>query len=556
MNSSTAKRICLQAAALAGIWAACFFSGTPVQVAAALLRVAIVIGAVHIFSRGRTGRGQVLVLLLAWVLTILALLLLPHETERWNGRFTIGRFLLSVLAWLVAPLLLAVSAWLTGARFADPTPRDRWRALAALWAFSAAAILLTASYLANEPVVFYVAILAGVGLLIAWKKVFSLRALGIQVANTLILLLIGLPLASLLLYGLTDPGVAPDPAKKYYSYEVATKNLKLYEHWGNSFWGQWQQDMKEIVVSNQPGANPPFHLKPNSHVKLIDSLIDINNQGFRGRDFAVDKAASYRIVVLGESTTFGFTITATDQPWPARLEQLIHDRLKLARPVEVINAGTFAFDLNNNVARLSVDILRLKPDLIISYHGLNGFRWLDPSLPSIFGRPPGYRRRPLMLLAEAEFKLRLARFNRERAAPSPVKTAAPGDPLQSEYARNYRDLIQIARTNHIRLVLANYSMAVNRASDSKIKEFYRLTFPDINGVIAANEAHTAIVEQLGREHPELTVADSHPNLDGRHDEYIDLVHFTEAGEAQMAENIFNRLKPLLEAELSPPPAPR
>ena len=508
------------------------------------MRVGVTFGAVHVFSRGRPGRGQLWLLLLAWALSILALIPLLHDAERWSSRFG------------AAPFLLAVSAWFVSARFSDPPARNRWRTLAMLWAFCAEAVCLGASYLADEPVVFYIAILAGVGLLTACKKQFGWQALGIQVANTLILLLIGLPLASLLIYGATDPAFVPDPAKKYYSYEVATRNLKLYEHWGNSFWGQWQQDVKEIVVYNPPGANPPFHLKPDSHVKLIESRIDINSNGFRGRDFAGDKGANYRIVALGESTTFGFTITATDRPWPERLEQLIHDRLKLQRPVEVINAGVPAFDLSNNVARVPVDILALKPDMIISYHGLNGFHWLDPSLPSMFGRPPGYRRRPLRLLAEAEYKVKLLRFERDRAAESQAKSAPPGDPMQSHYAQEYRQLIQIARTNQIWLVLANYSMAVNRASDPKVKDFYSLTFPGIDRVIAANEAHSTIVGRLGREHPEITIVDTHPNLDGQHDEYIDLVHFSEEGEARMAENVFEGIKPVLEAELSPAPAPR
>ena len=543
MIFAAVKRFGFQAVALIAIWAACWESGARVQVAAALLRVGVTFGAVHVFSRGRPGRAQLWLLLLAWTLSILALIPLLQEAERWITRFG------------AAPFLLAVSAWLVSTRFSDSATRDRWRALAMLWAFSAEAVCLGASYLADDPVVFFTAILAGVGLLTACKKLFRWQALGIQVANTFILLLIGLPVASLLLYGATDPAFVPDPAKKYYSYEVATRNLKLYEHWGNSFWGQWEKDVHEIVVYNPPGANPPFHLKPDSHVKLIESQIDINSNGFRGRDFAVDKGTNYRIVALGESTTFGFTVTATDRPWSERLEQLIHDRLKLQRPVEVINAGVPAFDLSNNVARLSVDILALKPDMIISYHGLNGFHWLDPSLPSMFGRPPGYRRRPLRLLAEAEYKAKLLRFEHERAAESKVKAAPPGDPMQSEYARLYRQLIQIARANKIRLVLADYSMAVNRASDPKVKDFYSLTFPGIDRVIAANEAHTSIVGQLGREHPEIVIVDTHPNLDGQHDEYIDLVHFSEEGEARMAESVFEGIKPVLEAELPPAPVP-
>ena len=44
--------------------------------------------------------------------------------------------------------------------------------------------------------------------------------------------------------------------------------------------------------------------------------------------------------------------------------------------------------------------------------------------------------------------------------------------MQTEYATCYRRLIEVTRTNGIRLVLANYSMAVNRQSDSDVVEIH------------------------------------------------------------------------------------
>ena len=44
---------------------------------------------------------------------------------------------------------------------------------------------------------------------------------------------------------------------------------------------------------------------------------------------------------------------------------MIRDQLHAARPVEVINAGTPAWDIKMNVDRLIREILPLKPDMII-----------------------------------------------------------------------------------------------------------------------------------------------------------------------------------------------
>ena len=43
------------------------------------------------------------------------------------------------------------------------------------------------------------------------------------------------------------------------------------------------------------------------------------------------------------------------------------------RKIEVINAGTEAYTLEDNLERMRRDILPLKPDLILSTHGMNGF---------------------------------------------------------------------------------------------------------------------------------------------------------------------------------------
>ena len=118
--------------------------------------------------------------------------------------------------------------------------------------------------------------------------------------------------------------------------------------------------------------------------------------------------------------------------------------------------------------------------------------------------------------------------------------------MATSYAQLYRQLIQMAATNHIRLALATYSMAVNDRSDPALVEFYQGGYPLAPWQIQANLVHSIIVQKIAVEHPEVCFVDTHPHLDGEHDKYIDLVHFAPAGDQQLAETFFAALRPLLE----------
>ena len=269
---------------------------------------------------------------------------------------------------------------------------------------------------------------------------------------------------------------------------------------------------------------------------------------------AAEQGGIYRIVALGESTTFGITLDADDRPWPELLEEMIRTRLKLPRRVEVINAGLPGYHLKHNLYRLPREILPLKPDMIISYHGHNGFYMLDAAIPRASGKPPPvYRERPLRLLADSEYRVKLLCYKalrHARTAPVP----APSNPMETAYARGYHELVEIARTNQIRLVLANYSMAVNAQSPPELVEFYRLHWPTVFREIKVNELHSRIVREIASHHPEVCFVDTHPHLDGEDNKFIDLVHFTQEGRRQMAETMFAGIKSLLMRDVTTQPA--
>jgi len=85
------------------------------------------------------------------------------------------------------------------------------------------------------------------------------------------------------------------------------------------------------------------------------------------------------------------------------------------------------------------------------------------------------------------------------------------------------------------------------------------TVIDIN---ALARDHGAIVAEAGglrlgaavrmaeaAEHPEVCFVDTHPHLDGDHEKFIDLIHFTGAGDRQLAENIFTAIRGVLEHDV-------
>jgi lysophospholipase L1-like esterase len=300
--------------------------------------------------------------------------------------------------------------------------------------------------------------------------------------------------------------------------------------------------MAHRVFMSDPEGCSPVRLRPNSEGKLFHSRVRVNSKGFRGPEIREPKGDTYRIVALGESTTFGCTLNEGDRPWPELLEEMLRTRLKLRCPIEVINAGVPACNLEHNLCRLSADILPLKPDMIISYHGFNGFRLLDESLPPVAGSaPPAYRQRPLKLLADCEYRLKMVRFRKRHETKTTSKSSVARDVMASRYAQAYRQLIGIARTNAITLALANFSMAVNQSSDAAVIEFYRGGFPSVYTQIGANALHAKLVNQLG-ESNQLLLIDTRSALDGQHEKFIDLVHLTQEGRQSLAEVVYRAIE--------------
>ena len=99
--------------------------------------------------------------------------------------------------------------------------------------------------------------------------------------------------------------------------------------------------------------------------------VRINNHGFRGADFAVEKPpGTFRILTLGASSTFGYH-DRDDETYPYYLEQILNQRAAGAPRFQVINFAIPHAASNNILAMFRAEGLALHPDLVTFYEGAN-----------------------------------------------------------------------------------------------------------------------------------------------------------------------------------------
>jgi hypothetical protein len=92
--------------------------------------------------------------------------------------------------------------------------------------------------------------------------------------------------------------------------------------------------------------------KPEFHVKISQ-----NNWGFRGRPLEHAKGSKQRVLVLGDSFTYGIGVE-DDQTFSARLEQLEPE-------LEVINTGANGYGTGQELILLRDEGLAFDPDIVI-----------------------------------------------------------------------------------------------------------------------------------------------------------------------------------------------
>jgi lysophospholipase L1-like esterase len=323
--------------------------------------------------------------------------------------------------------------------------------------------------------------------------------------------------------------------------------------WWFYYLNEWIRDdgIRRSIEMPDPMSRLPFVMIPGGSGPMFDATIKINNFGFRGPDMTLDKGRAFRIFALGESQTFGPTLHDGEKPWPEFLQSVFDDHASCDRRIEVVNAGTEAYTLEDNLERMRRDILPLGPDLIVSAHGMNGLLALGLRR-ELETNEPGVRPRASPLIARAVLTVERVVYDwrsggAAQARPLSAEPMSLDAIMKSRYAGAYRKLIALARANGAEVVLSTSALAVNAESPREVKDFYGVVFRPIDDIIAANAAHNRMVRLLSVEEG-VPLIDAAKDIDGAWDDdlYLDIVHFTERGNERMAGMMFHGLLPILD----------
>lgn len=116
-------------------------------------------------------------------------------------------------------------------------------------------------------------------------------------------------------------------------------------------------------------------------------LMESSSRGFRTRETTWKKPpGTYRIVFLGDSTTFGWGVNAEE-----RFSDLLEAKLNAAGSgprVEAINLGIPGYTTHHALRLLERDALRYEPDLLVLSFGANDSREVPVSIKKMLRRSP------------------------------------------------------------------------------------------------------------------------------------------------------------------------
>lgn len=102
----------------------------------------------------------------------------------------------------------------------------------------------------------------------------------------------------------------------------------------------------------------------------LGNLIVINSQGLREEDYPLEKPEGvYRILVLGDSVTFGENVAA-EESFPKQMQHLLNEA-RTGPKVEVLNAGVRGYNTYQELLMLEEVGLLYDPDLVIVCYVVN-----------------------------------------------------------------------------------------------------------------------------------------------------------------------------------------
>lgn len=125
---------------------------------------------------------------------------------------------------------------------------------------------------------------------------------------------------------------------------------------------------------NNPNSKLKSYYEPKSNTvetvqsKYYKGIYTINNDSLNERfNYPIEKLKdSYRIIILGDSFTYGLYVNTADN-WPEKFEDMLNTKMhcKNIKKFEVINLAVEGYDIQYAVERFRLRGQKYKPDLVL-----------------------------------------------------------------------------------------------------------------------------------------------------------------------------------------------
>lgn len=306
------------------------------------------------------------------------------------------------------------------------------------------------------------------------------------------------------------------------------------------------------------------HNIPNSRFEKWE----INEYGFRGAAFAIEKPAGVkRIVCMGTSESFGL-YESPGKEWPAQLMEMLSDKGKY----QVINASVVGLPLRLFAPYLEKYVMRFQPDIVILY--VNPYFYTREKLtdnetsaekvpkPQVRIEAKANLREKLSMTPRIVGKMKLAvkdalpetllkryqlwSMSKEVRAieAEELKNKEPVDRVPEKVLESFREdlnrLVCFLRNQNIRVVLSSYPVLISYENLDEHKEVFldnrRFTVTlSLKGLIEAPRQFNSQVEAVARELG-VTFVDNARQVQKNMESFGDNVHYTDIGAEEVAKN--------------------
>lgn len=132
-----------------------------------------------------------------------------------------------------------------------------------------------------------------------------------------------------------------------------------------------QKIVSQVIPLQQTGVKESWHTRSDDKVLIFEPVPNFqservpyrtNSTGFRDRDFVKDRSAAKRILILGDSVTFGVEIRDVNDTYPKVLERTFASN---GEDVEVYNLGITGYNTVQEARLFEREGSAYHPDLVV-----------------------------------------------------------------------------------------------------------------------------------------------------------------------------------------------